>query len=206
MKLKLSPNFRKSLTSQQFLYWTKQTRSSHAWTSPYKSWDPQRNVSIKSCVSIARICFALHDMYRVSVMKSPDFWDVLKLDSCLWFRMGVKLGHWHYGRNVEWRCLITGCWGEHLHQRRMKCREVGKKYTFLIYIYIYIYINVTSVHIWPRESDHSNRTWERFVGSQGQFFPSSFSYRILSEKHEEKKCCEDLDIDGKTILKRILEK
>jgi hypothetical protein len=35
----------------------------------------------------------------------------------LLFCMGVKLGRWHWRRNVGWRCLKIGCWGECLGLR-----------------------------------------------------------------------------------------
>jgi hypothetical protein len=31
--------------------------------------------------------------------------------------LGPKLGRWHWGRNVGWRCLRIGCWGECLGLR-----------------------------------------------------------------------------------------
>jgi hypothetical protein len=33
------------------------------------------------------------------------------LKSSLWLCMGVKVGLWHYGKNTDWGCLRTGCWG-----------------------------------------------------------------------------------------------
>jgi hypothetical protein len=44
----------------------------------------------------------------------------------LLFYMGVIFGRWHKGRNIDWRCLRTGCWGEYLDRREMKWREIGE--------------------------------------------------------------------------------
>jgi hypothetical protein len=41
----------------------------------------------------------------------------IELQFCPWSWMGVKLGHWHWGRNVGWGCLRIGCWGEYLGLR-----------------------------------------------------------------------------------------
>ena len=35
------------------------------------------------------------------------------------FCVGVKHGRWHWGRNIRWGCLRTGCWGEYLGLREM---------------------------------------------------------------------------------------
>jgi hypothetical protein len=43
-------------------------------------------------------------------------------DSCL----GVKLGLTHDGKNIDWGCLRTGCWGEYLDLRGRKWREAGE--------------------------------------------------------------------------------
>jgi hypothetical protein len=40
--------------------------------------------------------------------------------------MGVKPGLWHWGRNIDWGCLRTGCWRKYLDLREMKWQEVGK--------------------------------------------------------------------------------
>ena len=39
------------------------------------------------------------------------------LEFCPLSCMGVKLGRWHWGRNVGWGCLRIGCWGEYLGLR-----------------------------------------------------------------------------------------
>ena len=44
--------------------------------------------------------------------------------SCL----GVKLGLWHWGRNVGWGCLRTGCWGEYLGLRGTRQQGNGENY------------------------------------------------------------------------------
>ena len=36
---------------------------------------------------------------------------------CLLSCMGVKLGRWHWGRNVGWGCLRIGCWREYFGLR-----------------------------------------------------------------------------------------
>ena len=40
--------------------------------------------------------------------------------------MGVKLGRWHWGRNVGCGCLRLGCWGEYLGVRGRGNREWRK--------------------------------------------------------------------------------
>ena len=38
--------------------------------------------------------------------------------------MGVKLGRWHWGRNVGWGCLRIGCWGEYLGEVTREWRKL----------------------------------------------------------------------------------
>jgi len=42
--------------------------------------------------------------------------------------MGVKLGRWHWGRNVGCRCLRIGCWGEYLGLRGTRWQGSGDNY------------------------------------------------------------------------------
>ena len=41
--------------------------------------------------------------------------------------MGVKLGHWHWGRNLGWWCLGIGCWGELSGPRRYEVTREWRK-------------------------------------------------------------------------------
>ena len=42
--------------------------------------------------------------------------------------MGVKHGHAHWGRNVGWECLRTGCWGEYLTLKGTRLEGSGENY------------------------------------------------------------------------------
>jgi hypothetical protein len=64
---------------------------------------------------------------RVSCL---DLWrsKYTKLLFYLCFCMGVKPCLPCYGKNINWRCLRTGCLGEYLDLRGMKWQEVGENF------------------------------------------------------------------------------
>ena len=51
-----------------------------------------------------------------------------ELKFCLLFCMGVKLGRSHWGCNVGWGCLRTGCWGEYLGLRGTRYQGSEENY------------------------------------------------------------------------------
>jgi hypothetical protein len=42
--------------------------------------------------------------------------------------MGAKLGLWHWGRNTDWGCLRTGCWGKYLVQLSLESMRLAHAY------------------------------------------------------------------------------
>jgi hypothetical protein len=86
-----------------------------------KSHLTRRPIFVLSFISNDFIEFYLQ---MTSLMKEFDF--VIPY-LCVRFCMGVKPGLSHYGKNIDWGCLKTGCLGEYLDLRGMKWQEVGEK-------------------------------------------------------------------------------
>ena len=67
--------------------------------------------------------------------------------------MGVKLGCSHCGRNLDWRCLSIGSWGEYLGLRGRMWQENGENYTMrslMIWTYHQILFGSSNREEWSR--------------------------------------------------------
>jgi len=64
--------------------------------------------------------------WRSSLLISDVITNICSFVLCRLFRMGVKLGLSHRGRNLGWECLMRGWWGEYLDLRGTKQQGVEK--------------------------------------------------------------------------------
>ena len=92
--------------------------------------------------------------------------------------MGVKLGRWHWGRNVGWGCLRIGCWGEYLGLRGTKWQGNGEKLHNEELSNLYSLPNIV------RMAKSRRMRWAGHVARMGQ---GRGVYRVMVGKSERKR-------------------
>ena len=111
--------------------------------------------------------------------------------------MGVKLGPWHWGRNVGWGCLRIGCWGEYLDLRRTRWQGSGLNF---IIRRLMIYTPHQILFGWLNQEEWDGRGMYNAWG-RGKVY-TEFWWGNLRERDH----LEDPGIDGRIISRWIFRK
>jgi len=82
---------------------------------------------IKSRLVSGNACYhSVHNLLSSHLLSKNFEIKIYKTIILLLFCIGVKLGHSHWGKNIVWGHLRTGCWGKYLDLRGRKWQEAGE--------------------------------------------------------------------------------
>jgi hypothetical protein len=113
----------------------------------------------------------------------------------LLFCMGVKHGFSHKGMNIYCGCLRRGCWGEYLDLRARKWREAREDYIMWSSITYTLHQILLG---WSNQEWDGQDMWHAWdIKMHNKFWSENLKRRDHSE---------DLGVDGKIILQRVLRK